>query len=58
MGFRDCVKQDEIVEMDSLIEDFIKAPVYETELAIDIRETTLNGRKVVMRFVIEEIEEE
>ena len=55
MALKDCIKQKEITRMDDLIEDFINAPEYETELSIDLRNTVLNGRDVVLKFVIEEI---
>lgn len=58
IAIRDSLKQDEIVEMDELIDDFISQPSYVSAVSKDIRETVLNGRNVVFRFVIEEVEGE
>lgn len=44
--------------MNDLITDFLKQPSYVSEISVDIRETVLNGRRVILKFVIEEVEGE
>jgi len=50
--------EDEIVKMDKLIYEFLRQPLFTTEVSTEIRETVLNGRNVVLKFAIEEIDDE